>query len=75
MALFACVACRSRPPVQRLRARHGIESVAETELPWFNEQGPTAYTRAYHRPLSWYVRSLRTADPVLTALEEPAPTA
>jgi ubiquinone/menaquinone biosynthesis C-methylase UbiE len=31
-------------------------------------------TASYHRPLSWYVRSLRKAGLVLTALEEPVPT-
>jgi ubiquinone/menaquinone biosynthesis C-methylase UbiE len=33
------------------------------------------YTPAYHRPLSWYVRALRAAGFVITALEEPEPTA
>ncbi len=31
-------------------------------------------TPAYHRPLSWYVRTLRDAGLVVTALEEPEPT-
>lgn len=31
-------------------------------------------TTSYHRPLSWYVRALRNAGLVLTALDEPAPT-
>jgi hypothetical protein len=48
--------------------------VCASDLPWVNEQGETVYTRAYHRPLSWYVRSLRAAGLALTALEEPAPT-
>ncbi len=30
---------------------------------------------SYHRPLSWYVRTLRAAGFVLTAFEEPEPTA
>ena len=29
---------------------------------------------SYHRPFSWYVRVLRSAGLVLTALEETAPT-
>jgi ubiquinone/menaquinone biosynthesis C-methylase UbiE len=32
------------------------------------------YTPAYHRPLSWYVRALRSAGFVITAFEEPTPT-
>jgi len=48
--------------------------VAAADLPWFRVDGQTVYTRAYHRPLSWYVRALRDAGLVLTALEEPAPT-
>lgn len=31
-------------------------------------------TPGYHRPLSWYVRALRAAGFVVTALEEPEPT-
>lgn len=31
-------------------------------------------TASYHRPLSWYVRELRAAGLVLTALEEPEPS-
>jgi ubiquinone/menaquinone biosynthesis C-methylase UbiE len=35
--------------------------------------GEMVSTVAYHRPLSWYVRQLRDAGLVLTALEEPVP--
>ena len=31
-------------------------------------------TTSYHRPFSWYIRSLHNAGLVLTALEEPVPT-
>lgn len=36
-------------------------------------RGALTSTASYHRPLSWYVRALRAAGLVLTALEEPAP--
>lgn len=38
--------------------------------------GPDRFWRtpAYHRPLSWYFRALRTAGFVVTAFEEPEPT-
>jgi hypothetical protein len=35
------------------------------------DDGELAYTRSYHRPLSWYVRTLRAANLIVTALEEP----
>ncbi len=44
------------------------------DVPWPGVSDQTVYTRAYHRPLSWYVRALRTAGLVVTALEEPEPT-
>jgi ubiquinone/menaquinone biosynthesis C-methylase UbiE len=44
-------------------------------VPWRDGEGPiVAYTTAYHRPLSWYVRTLREAGFVIIALEEPEPT-
>lgn len=43
-------------------------------IPWRLEGDRLAYTAAYHRPLSWYVRTLRAAGLVVTAFEEPAPT-
>lgn len=49
--------------------------VAVDEFPWrgIPEHG-SVITRAYHRPLSWYFRALRTAGLVVAALEEPEPT-
>lgn len=38
-------------------------------------EGEIVYVPTDHRPLSWYVRALREAGLVLTALEEPVPTA
>lgn len=45
------------------------------QVPWRGaESEDVAYTPAYHRPLSWYVRTLRGAGFALTAFEEPEPT-
>jgi ubiquinone/menaquinone biosynthesis C-methylase UbiE len=41
--------------------------------PW-KGPGVTWQTPAYHRPLSWYFRVLRSAGFVVTAFEEPEPT-
>ena len=41
--------------------------------PWRGAEG-TWYTIAYHRPLSWYVRAIRSAGLAVTAFEEPEPT-
>ena len=47
--------------------------VFESSYPW---TGPVEgwRTPAHHRPLSWYVRTLRGAGFALTAFEEPVPT-
>lgn len=49
--------------------------IAVAEVPWLSVPNQTVYTRAYHRPLSWYFRALRAAGLVVAALEEPEPTA
>jgi len=46
----------------------------EGVCPWHGPSGQLLHTPIYHRPLSWYVRSLRAAGFVVTALEEPEPT-
>lgn len=48
--------------------------VAVDDLPWQQVSGQVIYTRAYHRPLSWYFRTLRASGLVVAALEEPEPT-
>ena len=48
--------------------------IAVADLPWQRVPGQIVYTRAYHRPLSWYFRTLRATDLVVAALEEPEPT-
>ena len=40
---------------------------------WRLVNGRVVFLTEYHRPLSWYVRALRAAGMVLTALEEPRP--
>jgi ubiquinone/menaquinone biosynthesis C-methylase UbiE len=48
----------------------------EGSCPWnHSHPGDGWQTPTYHRPLSWYVGELRSAGFVLTALEEPEPTA
>jgi SAM-dependent methyltransferase len=43
-------------------------------VPWRAGEEHVGHTPAYHRPLSWYVRTLRAAGFVVTAFEEPEPT-
>ncbi len=44
------------------------------QVPWRTGEHHIAHTPAYHRPLSWYVRTLRAAGLVITGFEEPEPT-
>jgi ubiquinone/menaquinone biosynthesis C-methylase UbiE len=48
--------------------------ISVEDFPWLRVPDRIVYTRAYHRPLSWYVRAFRSAGLVVAALEEPAPT-
>ena len=48
--------------------------IAVADLPWQLVEGQIVYTRAHHRPLSWYFRTLRASGLVVAALEEPEPT-
>lgn len=43
-------------------------------IAWAVREGERRETPEYHRPLSWYVRTLRTAGFAVTAFEEPEPT-
>jgi len=47
--------------------------VFEDAVEWRLSEDGSVETRSYHRPLSWYVRTLRSAGFVITALEEPEP--
>jgi ubiquinone/menaquinone biosynthesis C-methylase UbiE len=44
------------------------------DVPWLKVGEQPVFTRAHHRPLSWYVRTLRAAGLLVAALEEPEPT-
>ncbi|HEX4206169.1 MAG TPA: class I SAM-dependent methyltransferase [Ktedonobacteraceae bacterium] len=48
--------------------------IATDSVPWLKVPDGVVNTAAYHRPLSWYFRTLRTAGLVVSALEEPEPT-
>ncbi|HLZ62516.1 MAG TPA: class I SAM-dependent methyltransferase [Ktedonosporobacter sp.] len=48
--------------------------IAADDFPWLKVGDQTVYTRAHHRPLSWYFRALRASELVVAALEEPEPT-
>lgn len=43
-------------------------------VPWQAGEERVGETPAYHRPLSWYVRTLRAERLAVTAFEEPEPT-
>jgi len=43
----------------------------EASVPWVVPDRPEFATRAYHRPLSWYVRELALAGFAVIAMEEP----
>jgi len=59
--------------IWRKMSRYREVSVAA--VPWLSVPNQTVYTRAYHRPLSWYFSAFRSAGLVVAALEEPEPTA
>jgi len=44
------------------------------EVPWNLGRNQTTYTKSYHRPLSWYARTLSSHHLAITSLEEPEPT-
>ena len=48
--------------------------IAVDDLPWLRVAGNVVSTRAFHRPLSWYFRTLRASGLLVAALEEPEPT-
>jgi ubiquinone/menaquinone biosynthesis C-methylase UbiE len=43
-------------------------------IPWKVAEKERKYTRAFHRPLNWYARVLRSNGMSIVALEEPEPT-
>jgi ubiquinone/menaquinone biosynthesis C-methylase UbiE len=48
--------------------------ITVAELPWRKVPGKVVITYDYHRPLSWYFRTLRAVGLLVSALEEPEPT-
>lgn len=48
--------------------------IAVDELPWLKAPGNVVNTLSYHRPMSWYFRTLRASGLLVASLEEPEPT-
>ncbi len=48
--------------------------IAVDDLPWRKVPAKVVITPSYHRPLSWYFRTLRSSGMVVAAFEEPEPT-
>jgi SAM-dependent methyltransferase len=47
--------------------------MTEASVPWLRVSGQVVHTHAYHRPLSWYIRTLHACGLAVTAFEEPEP--
>jgi ubiquinone/menaquinone biosynthesis C-methylase UbiE len=62
------------PTITVWRKMSHYRKITTSNLRWFNIPNKTVDTRSYHRPLSWYVRTLRASGLLIAALEEPAPT-
>jgi ubiquinone/menaquinone biosynthesis C-methylase UbiE len=60
-----------RPPVV-YRKVTGYRKLFSEEVPW-KVGYRRMYTKAFHRPLNWYARAIRSAGMAITALEEPEP--
>jgi 2-polyprenyl-3-methyl-5-hydroxy-6-metoxy-1,4-benzoquinol methylase len=65
---------RIYPTTTIWRKMSHYRELATADFPWMRVPGETVYTRAFHRPLSWYFRTLRAAGFVVAAFEEPEPT-
>jgi ubiquinone/menaquinone biosynthesis C-methylase UbiE len=65
---------RIYPKTTIWRKMSRYRELAADDLAWMRVGDQVVYTRAYHRPLSWYFRALRAAGLVVAALEEPEPT-
>lgn len=66
--------CHCAEARRRISSYPVIRELATDDLPWLRVSDQVVYTRAHHRPLSWYVRTFRTAGLVMAAFEEPEPT-
>jgi ubiquinone/menaquinone biosynthesis C-methylase UbiE len=58
----------------RWRKVSRYRAVFDVPFTWKLPAGEEVVTHSYHRPLSWYFRTLREAEFVVLGLEEPAPT-
>ncbi len=59
--------------VNGLRVLGLYRDIVSAPVPW-RIDGKVHETIGFHRPLSWYFRTLRAAGFVVSRLEEPAPT-
>jgi ubiquinone/menaquinone biosynthesis C-methylase UbiE len=62
------------PTITIWRKISHYREIAVDDLPWIQVPGAVVNTSAYHRPLSWYFRTLRASGLLVAALEEPEPT-
>ncbi len=65
---------RIYPKTTIWRKMSHYREIDSVDMPWMKVENKIIYTRAYHRPLSWYFRTLRASNLVVAALEEPEPT-
>src|SRR5438876_7728325 len=73
--ILPLIGAKFRYPITTIwRKMSHYRELAVDELPWQQVPGQIVYTRAYHRPLSWYFRTLRASGLVVAAFEEPEPT-
>ena len=62
-----------RPPVV-FRKVTGYRRSFSHDIYWNVGNGRKKYTKAFHRPLNWYARTLSSNGMAIVALEEPEPT-
>ncbi len=62
------------PTITIWRKMSHYREISVADLPWTRVPNQIVYTHSYHRPLSWYFRTLRASGLVVASLEEPEPT-
>jgi ubiquinone/menaquinone biosynthesis C-methylase UbiE len=65
---------KSRPDVLVYRMIRSYRKCFSEDVHWNITPTKRMWTRSYHRPLSWYARTLSSAGLLIEALEEPEPT-
>lgn len=65
---------RIYPTTTIWRKMSHYRDIAVADLPWMRVLDKVVYTQSYHRPLSWYFRTLRASGLVVASFEEPEPT-